>query len=87
MMVACFTDRTFYYHQKRYLEPAVISVWEAKQSTLLAQCLSTGDPLVISGDGWADSLGHSAKYGSYRIIDLVSNKVIHLELVQLYQLT
>ena len=39
MKVACFTDRTFYYHQKRYLEPAVVSVWEVKQSTLLAQCL------------------------------------------------
>ena len=87
MKVACFTDRTFYYHQKRYLEPAVISVWKAKQSTLLAQCLSTGDPLIIGGDGRADSPGHSAKYGSYGIIDLVTNKVIHLQLVQVYQLT
>ena len=62
----------------------MISVWEAKQSTLLAQCLSTGDPLIIGGDGQADSPGHS---GSYGIIDLVTNKVIHLQLVQVYQLT
>ena len=49
--------------------------------------ISNGDPLVIGGDGCADNPGHSAKYGSYGIIDLVTNKVIHLELAQVYQLT
>ena len=82
MKVACFTERTFYHHQKRYLEPAVISVWEAKQSTLLAQCRATGVPLIIGGDGRADSPGHSAKYGSYGILDLTTNKVIDMQLVQ-----
>ena len=43
-MVACFTERTFYHHQKRYLEPAVILLWEAKQPTLLTQCRATGVP-------------------------------------------
>ena len=82
MKIACFTDRTFYYHQKRYLGPAAISVWEAKQSMLLSQCKATGKALTIGGDGRADSPGHSAKYGSYGIIDLATNKVIHVELVQ-----
>ena len=82
MKVACFTERTFYHHQKRYLEPAVISVWEAKQSTLLAQCRATGVPLIIGSDGRADSPGHSAKYGSYDILDLTTNKVIDMQLVQ-----
>ena len=82
MKVACFTERTFYYHQRRYLEPAVMSVWEEKQSTLLTQCRATGVPLVIGGDGRADSPGHSAKYGSYGILDLTTNKVISMQLVQ-----
>ena len=82
MKVACFTDRTFYYHQRRYLEPAVVSVWEVKQSTLLTQCRATGAPLTIDGDGRADSPGHSAKYGSYGIIDLATNKIINMQLVQ-----
>ena len=60
----------------------MISVWETKQSTLLDQCRATGVPLTIGGDGRADSPGHSAKYGSYGIIDLVTNKVIHMQLVQ-----
>ena len=82
MKISCFTDRTFYHHQKRYLGPATISVWEAKQSMLLSQCKATGIALTIGGDGRADSPGHSAKYGSYGIIDLATNKVIHVELVQ-----
>ena len=82
MKISFFTDRTFYHHQKRYLGPATISVWEAKQSMLLSQCKATGIALTIVGDGRADSPGHSAKYGSYGIIDLATNKVIHVELVQ-----
>ena len=80
--VACISDRTFYYHQSQYLQPAVLSVWECKQEKLLAQCRTQGIPLSVGGDGRADSPGHSAKYGSYGIIDLDSNKVIHMELVQ-----
>ena len=55
-----------------------MSVWETKQSALLAQCRTIGTPLIIRGDGRADSPGHSAKYGSYGIIDLTTNKVIDM---------
>jgi len=48
---------------------------------LLSQCKATGKALTIGGDGRADSPGHSAKYGSYGIIDLATNKVIHVQLV------
>ena len=82
MKVPCFTDRTFYYHQKRYLQPAVISVWGTEQSALLAQCRVAETPLIIGGDGQADSPGHSAKYGSYGIIELTANNVIDMQLVQ-----
>ena len=68
MKVACFTDRTFYYDQKRYLQPAVISVWGTKHSALLAQCRVAETPLIIGGDGRADNPGHSAKCGPYGII-------------------
>jgi len=81
MNIACITDRMYCIHQREFLEPAVIAVWGTKQAKLLAQCRGSGNPLTIGGDGRADSPGHSAKYGSYGIIDLTSNKVIHLELV------
>ena len=82
MQVASISDRTFYRHQNRFLEPAILAVWEGKQSRLLEQCKALGSPLSIGGDGRADSPGHSAKYGSYGLIDLDTNKVIHIELVQ-----
>ena len=77
MRVASISDRTFYYHQSQYLQPAVLSVWETKQQKLLAQCRSLGTPLPVDGDGRADSPGHSAKLGSYGIIDQSINKIIH----------
>ena len=82
LKVACFTDRTFYYHQKRYLQPAVVSVWETKQSVLLAQYKAAGTPFTIGGNGRADSPGHSANYSSYRIIDLTTNEFIRIQSVQ-----
>ena len=82
MQVACISDRTFYHHQNRFLEPAILAVWKAKQLQLLEQCKARGSPLSIGGDGRSDSPGHSAKYGSYGLIDLATHKVLHIELVQ-----
>ena len=82
LQVACFTDRTFHNHQSEFLKSAVISVWKHRQLQLLAECASRDSPLTIGGDGRADSPGHSVKYGSYGIIDLSTNKILHIELVQ-----
>ena len=34
------------------------------------------------GDGHADSPGHSPKYGSYTVLELLLNKVVVFQLVQ-----
>lgn len=39
-------------------------------------------PLIIGGDGRADSPGHSAKYGTYSVLYLRSGKVMDVQLVQ-----
>ena len=77
--MACIAERTFYYHQTNYLTPSVIHVRKHSQQALLSKCIS---PVIIGGDGRADSPDHSAKYGSYGIIDMSTNKVLHIELVQ-----
>ena len=41
-----------------------------------------GVPLNLGGDGHADSPGHSAKYGSYSVLDCHSNKLLDMQLVQ-----
>ena len=38
--------------------------------------------MVAGGDGRCDSPGHSAKYGTYSIVDTVSSKVLDFSLVQ-----
>ena len=76
--MACIKERTFHYHQTKYLELSVEHVWKTSQQALLSKCKS---PIVIGGDGRADSPGHSAKYGSYGIVKMSINKVIHIELV------
>ena len=38
--------------------------------------------LVLGGDGRADSPGHSAKFGSYTLMELKKRVVIDVQLVQ-----
>lgn len=42
------------------------------------------DGLAFGGDGRADSPGHSAKYGSYTLLELSSSKVVDFQLVQVF---
>ena len=77
--MACIAERTFFYHQTNYLAPSVIYVWKRSQQVLFSKFRS---PVIIGGDERADSLGHSAKYGSYEMIDMSTSKVLHIELVQ-----
>ncbi|XP_057206770.1 uncharacterized protein LOC130564597 [Triplophysa rosa] len=81
MHVKSITHRTFRKHASMYLEPAVIYTWKKEQEELLQQ-LSLGDKVIVGGDMRADSPGHSAKYGSYTIMDLKSNIILDIQLVQ-----
>lgn len=79
---ATITAKTFFRHQNLFLQPAVTSVWERHQNTLLTGIKESRGKLVLAGDGRADSPGHSAKYGSYTVIELTCNKVVDFRLVQ-----
>ena len=74
--------KTFFRHQKAYLHPAISNIWEKEQQTLINQLADKKEALVLGGDGRADSPGHSAKYGSYSVIDLKQSKVLDIKLVQ-----
>ena len=76
------TSKTFFRHQKCYLQPAISLTWERQQRKLISELLEEKKGLVLGGDGRADSPGHSAKYGSYSIVDLNRNKVVDMKLVQ-----
>ncbi|XP_078378287.1 uncharacterized protein LOC144661382 [Oculina patagonica] len=73
---------TFMKHQKEYLHPAVERTYRQQQSTLLDGIKAEGKELILGGDGRCDSPGHSAKYGSYSLMDLEQNKILDSQLVQ-----
>ena len=79
---AAITRKTYFRHQNSYLQPAISLVWERHQRKLLSELIIEKKGLVLVGDGRADSPGHSAKYGSYSIIDIKKNKVVDVKLVQ-----
>ncbi|CAN7943196.1 unnamed protein product, partial [Ixodes hexagonus] len=80
MGIVCFSYRTFFIIQKAFLLPAIERVWNHHQQELVTA--AAGRPLTIPADGRADSPGHSAKYGTYTMLDADDNKVLHVETVQ-----
>ena len=79
---ATITRKTFFRHQNSYLQPAVDLVWGRHRKDLLDKLRQSKDGLTLGGDGRADSPGHSAKYGSYTLLELNCNKVVDFQLVQ-----
>jgi len=65
-----------------YLIPVVNQTWCEEQQTILTSL--EGTTVDIGGDARCDSPGHNAKYGVYHMVELNINKVISLELVQVF---
>lgn len=82
MGVACIAPRTFFRHQHNILIPAIDTTWEAEQKCVIALIQAEQRTVVLGGDGRADSPGHCAKYGSYSMLELESNTVVDVQLVQ-----
>ncbi|XP_069133572.1 uncharacterized protein [Argopecten irradians] len=73
---------TFMSHQKFYLQPVILDIWTHQQEIYFEETRASGKSVCIGGDGRADTPGHSAKYGSYTVMDLDCGKVIDVQLVQ-----
>ena len=78
----CISRGTFFRHQRQYFQPAISKVWKSEQLALLSSLRDQKKKLALSGDGRADSPGHSAKHGSYTVIEMSCNKVLDYKLVQ-----
>ena len=82
MNCANITLSTFFRHQQKYLQPAILTIWKNHQQVILSEFQKEGKALILAGDGRADSPGHSAKYGCYTLLELTCNKVVEFKLVQ-----
>ena len=80
--VQTFTDQTYHSYQKQHLQPTVYHDWRNQQVTSFAEVRTSTVPLVLGGDGRSDSPGHSAKYGTYSMMDLNLNRVLDFKIVQ-----
>ena len=84
MNLVTITRKTFFRHQNKFLQPAVHSVWNRHREMLLSSLREKGDKLITAGDGRSDSPGHSAKYGSYSLLELTCNKIVDFKLIQVH---
>lgn len=75
-----FSQRNFTSTQKKYLFPIVNKTFTEHQVDLFNEVKNT--QVVAGGDGRCDSPGHSAKYGTYSVVDTASSKVLDFSLVQ-----
>ena len=82
MRLKVIKERTFFRHQDKFLHPVIERRWRLEHTAMLDQLRAAGRGLVIGGDGRADSPGHSAKYGLYTAVELVTNKIVDMQLVQ-----
>ena len=76
------SSATYYRHCDSFLQPTVLSFWHTHQLELIRQIASRTGEVVVAGDMRADSPGHCAKYGSYTMLEVRSNKIIDVQLVQ-----
>ena len=81
MGLSAYNGRTFFFHQKNFLFPAVLSYWEHYQAALFEK-IKNIKYAVWSGDGRFDSMGHSAKFGVHTLFCNTILKVVHFELLQ-----
>ena len=78
--LACISRETFFRHQRQFLHKVIQSTWILQRNRQFTEI--QGTDVVIGGDGRCDSMGHSAKYGSYTAMNPETNKILNVEIVQ-----
>lgn len=81
MHMKTITRMTHRNHVRNYILPSVLHKWRLHQTNLLNE-MRQRESVCLGGDMRADSPGHSAKYGSYSMMDLGTNKIVDVQLVQ-----
>jgi solute carrier family 8 (sodium/calcium exchanger) len=78
--ILVYNESTYYYHQKHLLIPTIVTFWRKYQRNVLDQL--NGVEVALAGDGRHDSMGHSAKYGTYTIFCCTIGLIINIVLIQ-----
>lgn len=81
MNIQIHQHNAFRRHSRFYLEPAIYHKWNEDQRLHLEDLNKKGK-VAVSGHMTADSPGHIAKYGAYTLMDVQTDKIVDMELVQ-----
>ena len=81
MGLRAYSCRTFFCHQRKFLLPVILAYWKTYQENLFNEVRKLKET-AWSGDGRFDSMGHSAKYGTYSMFCNALSKIVHFEVVQ-----
>ena len=82
-----FISSSHYYStQDKFLFPVINKAWESNRDGVIQQ-LKQVPHIDICGDGRCDSPGHSAKYGTYSMMDEKSGKLVDFSVVQVTEVT
>jgi len=78
--IQAISPQTYFRHQRQYLHGIISKVWEHHASDIHE--VLKDQHLVLAGDGRSDSMGHCAKYGTYTLLDININQIVHITTVQ-----
>lgn len=74
------SEALYYMLRKKYVFPVVEKAWEAEQANVFRDLLSR-ENIVLVGDGRCDSPGHCAKYCTYTLMDVQTQKVVDFKVI------
>ena len=80
------SESVFYDTQQRFLFPVLNQAWKNEQEIVRQELVNKG-AINLNGDGRCDSPGHSAKYGTYTLMDDDSGKVVAFSVIQVSEVT
>ena len=70
----------------KYVFPVVDTHWEKEQTRLINTLKDRVEPVTLAGDSHCDSPGHSAKYGTYTMLDVASDQVVDFKVVSVCEM-
>ena len=80
--VASISKRTYFRIQQLYLVPCIRDVFVRRQQQLFSAIRESCSSVRVAGNARCCSPGHTAKYGSYSLLDLNTGKILDTQLVQ-----
>ena len=80
--ISCFSERTYHNIRQNYFVPVVERVWKTHKDVLFDVIRRQNAAILVGGDDRFCSLVHTAKYGSYSLMDLELGQILDVQLVQ-----